>query len=290
MHRVRRRASWAKKTALGLPRDILVEIRWRLGDEIMAIPIYEALHRAHPGTRIYVLCNHPELLEDNPYVAGVNRAPAEIDRYILLRHASRDRNRLEHYAETADIPVPEARPTLTYRDWDCEHAHRLPRESMLIAVSAGATWPTKRWPTKFWRRLCVDLEVMGCGLVELGTEEDEAIGEGVLLVGQTSVREAARILRTARLYVGCDSGLMHLALAVGTPVVALFGPTDPAILVRPDPNLYVVTNGRECQGCWNGEQAMLEPGVCPLGVSECLGTIEPKAVLARVRSALNDSD
>ena len=56
------------RAALGLPRDVLVEIRWRLGDEVMAIPIYEGLHHAYPDTRIHVLCNHPDLLTGNPHV------------------------------------------------------------------------------------------------------------------------------------------------------------------------------------------------------------------------------
>ena len=63
---------WSMKRLTRLQRRILVEIRWRLGDEIMAIPIYEALREQWPQSHIAVLCNHPDLLAGNPHVDAVN--------------------------------------------------------------------------------------------------------------------------------------------------------------------------------------------------------------------------
>ena len=82
--------------------------------------------------------------------------------------------------------------------------------------------------------------------------------------------------------VTSDSGLMHLALAVGTPVVALFGPSEPSILVRNNPRFHTLTNERECQGCWNVSQAMTEPGVCPLGIKDCMDPVAVDDVLAQI--------
>ena len=59
------------------------------------------------------------------------------------------------------------------------------------------------------------------------------------------------MLHHADVSVCCDSGLMHLALAAGTRTVALFGPTEPAILVQNDPNLVAIETAQDCQGCWN---------------------------------------
>ena len=106
------------------------------------------------------------------------------------------------------------------------------------------------------------------------------------LVDATTVLEVASILRAAKLLVTCDSGLMHLALAVGTPVLALFGPTDPSILVRGNAPLTVLTNGRPCQGCWNHSKDAVTEGVCPLGISPCMGSLTIDTVLARARELL----
>ena len=315
MRRVRRavrKLRWVAKRPLGLPRRILVEIRWRLGDEIMAIPIYEALRLRYPDAHLSVWCNYPELLDENPFVdkvigptdAAEPEAHAPIradardvppDRYILLRTAARDAYRLGEYAKHAHIPLPRMRPRLYYRDWSTPLLGGSPLQAghPLIAVSAGASWPTKRWPIERWPLLAQALEGSGYSVVELG-RGCEQIGVGVSLVDKTTVREAACVLHAARLFIGCDSGLMHLALAAGSKALALFGPTDPSILIRDDPNLSVITNDRECSGCWNvsGQpvEAGLAPaaalGACPRNLPSCLDSITVEAVLQRAQRLL----
>ena len=125
------------KTSFGLGPRILVEINWRLGDEIMALPIYEALKKRHPAAQVDVLCNYPELLDDNPYVDAVNPSEPSVDRYYLLRGAPRDAYRLEHYARQADVDVPNARPTLYYKNWDSPLLDELaPGEGPVVAIAA----------------------------------------------------------------------------------------------------------------------------------------------------------
>ena len=119
-----------------------------------------------------------------------------------------------------------------------------------------------------------------------GQGEAESLGIVTDYVGRTSVREAATLLHHADVLVSNDSGLMHLSLAAGTPVVALFGPTDPGILIRDEARLHVLENERECQGCWNGSQRMQEPGVCPLGVDSCMGPITVERVAAKIDEVL----
>lgn len=265
----------------GQPRDILVEIRWRLGDEIMAMPIYEGLRAKWPDAHISVLCNHPDVLIDNPAVHRVNVVPKEPDTYICLRSGPKDVFRLEHYARCAHIPVPENRPRLYYTDWRTDTLTTLPKDRPIIALASGASWVHKRWPMPKWCALAERLLSKGYGIVELG-QGDEAIGVGLNLVGKTTVREAACLLHAADMLVCCDSGLMHLARAVSTPVLALFGPTRPAILIKDDPGLSVVDCLRECHGCWNDTAGMLEMGECPKGEPCCLENIEVDAVAARV--------
>ncbi|MCC6486069.1 MAG: glycosyltransferase family 9 protein [Candidatus Hydrogenedentes bacterium] len=291
LHRVRRALAWRVKSTARRPAHILVETRWRLGDEIMAIPIYEGLKRAYPDSRLSVWSAYPELLAGNPFIDQLvvsERAAMVIpcDRYILLRGAPRDVFRLEHYARCAGIPTPEANPRLYFDNWECASAAGIRGEgSSFIAVSTGASWPTKRWPTAQWQELCQTLEAEGHRVVQVG-KDDEAAGARVSLMNRTSLWETACILRAAKLLICCDSGLMHLALAAGTPVLALFGPTTPSILIREGAACESVANGRPCGGCWNVSQEMTEPGVCPRGIAPCMETIAVAAVLERVRECL----
>ncbi len=268
--------------------NILVETRWRLGDEVMAIPIYQGLKQAYPSAHVTAWCNHPDLLIDNPYVNAVHPGDEDpraiaCDRYILLRGAPRDVFRLDHYAACAGIPTPASDPRLYCDDWDAPVVNEARGNlGSFTAVCTGATWPTKRWPIAQWRELCRYLERTGNGVVQLG-KDDEPIGMGLSLLNRTTIRETACVLRAADLLVCCDSGLMHLALAVGTPVVALFGPTVASILIRKGLPCTVLTNGRPCQGCWNISKQMTKPGVCPLKIPSCMEPLAADTVLGFVR-------
>lgn len=286
--RAARFLSWRAKAVAGVRRRILVEMRWRLGDEIMALPIYGALRAAYPDCRIDVNCSFPELLLDNPHVDSVNAAPAYCDRYLCLRSGPRLVNRLDHYARLAGVARPADPPTLYYRDWTVSLSEPLPRSYAVLAP--GASWTTKQWPVEQWQALASGVAAMGLAIVVLGSD-GESLGVGRDLTGQTTVRDAACVLHGARLVVSCDSGLMHLARAAGTPVVALFGPTSPAILLRGDAGLYPVTGEAPCQGCWNrtdivGPNDGVRPGACPRQEALCMRSIAVNDVLERVRGVL----
>ncbi len=182
------------------------------------------------------------------------------------------------------MPLPRLRPHLYYPYWSAPQLERLPAgDGPVIALAAGASWPTKRWLPERWRELASALEARGARLVELG-KDDESLGIGLCLAGQTTVGEAARILHHADLLICCDSGLMHLALAAAAPVVALFGPTDPSILIREEPNFTAVRSGLRCSGHWNRPGTAAREGVCPEGHACCLQDISARQVLEAVEA------
>lgn len=106
-----------------------------------------------------------------------------------------------------------------------------------IALNVGASRAYKRWPAERWGEVARGLAADGAGLVFIGDKNDAAVvaeltptlagGRFVDLSGQTTLRELASVLAACDLLVSGDSGPMHLAVAVGTPAVALFGATDP---------------------------------------------------------------
>jgi ADP-heptose:LPS heptosyltransferase len=108
-----------------------------------------------------------------------------------------------------------------------------------LVIGVGASKPANRWSPRRFAELAGALRAeLGIPLVLTGGPEDRVLFAETLaltaghagvhdLVGATSVPELIALLRRACLFVGCDTGPMHLAAAVGTPVVALFGPADP---------------------------------------------------------------
>jgi heptosyltransferase-2 len=96
-----------------------------------------------------------------------------------------------------------------------------------VVLAPGASRWTKRWPADHWRALAAALHASGFGVVGVGTGDERAILHGTPAIDAFGhpLGVIAALLRRARTVVANDSGLMHLATAVGTPVVVLAGPT-----------------------------------------------------------------
>lgn len=156
-----------------------------------------------------------------------------------------------------------------------------------VAFGPGSIWGAKRWPG--FGALAARLELP---VVLIGGPSDAAVGEQVAAAAPGRVRSAcgavgprvsAALIARAAALVTNDSSPLHLALAVGTPLVALFGPTVASFgfgpLDRADEALGL--EALLCRPC-----ATFGPAVCPLGHHRCLAELGVDAVEAATRRAL----
>jgi heptosyltransferase I len=136
-------------------------------------------------------------------------------------------------------PIPEIYVGPEHRHEAAELlAPALARGGPLIAITPGAAWETKRWSIEGYAEVADRLMTKhGAEVVIVGGPADEAAGEaicarmsgpGISAAGKTSLKTLAAIFERSALYVGGDTGPMHIAAAMATPVLAIFGPTDPA--------------------------------------------------------------
>jgi heptosyltransferase-1 len=102
-------------------------------------------------------------------------------------------------------------------------------------LNPGAGWGAKRWPAERYGRVAKALgnegvrSILNCGPGEEAlAREAAAASEGAATPIECSITELIALTRRARLFIGGDTGPMHLAAALRVPVVAIFGPTDPA--------------------------------------------------------------
>lgn len=161
-----------------------------------------------------------------------------------------------------------------------------------VAMNVSARWETKRWPAQHFAVVADRLsEAHALPVVLIGgpAERPESLAVTALmrtkaidLTGQTPVGLLPGLLRRASVLVTNDSGPMHIAAAVGTPVVALFGPTDP---VRTGPygmGHVVLSHAVECRPCFRRD--------CTRAVSlECLTAVRPEQVVRAVEQQLERS-
>lgn len=166
----------------------------------------------------------------------------------------------------------------------------IPSEAMVIAIAPGSKMRAKRWPVERFVEVVNWLvsSFEECRVIVLGGSEDRAQGESIQqtigtrvlnLAGELSVLESAEALRRCRLYIGNDTGTMHLAAAAGTPCVVIFSARDhPG---RWDPfgeNHVVLRTDPPCAGC------LLD--VCVEQDMRCLKEISVTAVIEAVQSVL----
>ena len=141
-------------------------------------------------------------------------------------------------AAALDIPVAGARPKFCPSEAELARAEELlagAGTAPLVAmapgggVNPGMRLVTKRWPAERFAALADRLSRDGLRTVLVGGPEDAALsnGDALDLIGKISLGETAAIIQRCRLFVGNDSAPLHLAAAVGTPWVGIFGPSDP---------------------------------------------------------------
>ncbi|MDD5092282.1 MAG: glycosyltransferase family 9 protein [Candidatus Wallbacteria bacterium] len=108
---------------------------------------------------------------------------------------------------------------------------RISRSPLLIGLNPDANWEKKRWPSEFWPELVRLIKSSFPEAVFLVTGGKKRVDFGMKDVfdysGKLSLRQTAELLSMAHLFISNDSGPMHIAAALGTPTLGIFGPSQP---------------------------------------------------------------
>lgn len=161
-----------------------------------------------------------------------------------------------------------------------------------VGLAPGAAYgPAKRWPLEHWIGLARGLVAGGRGVWVFGSAAEAAVGDRIReavgptvinLAGRTTLTDVVDLASACGRFVSNDSGLMHLAAASGTHVVALFGSTSPLNTPPLSDRTTVLWRRLDCSPCF--------ARVCPLGHLDCLTGISPQDVLAACRIGLESGE
>jgi len=204
------------------------------------------------------------------YLFLKEKVPVNYNEHAVIRYL-----RLIEYL---GIPIRKIEFPLPYnhKKWD------IPKP--FVVISPLARWESKLWFKERWIALTKELEKIGYKVVFIGSMKDEDyigdicrdIPSAINLSGKTSLKELACLYREATLTISVDTGPMHLAAAVGTPVIALFGPTDPNRTGPFGGGHRVIYHSLPCQPCLKR--------YCPTRL--CLKAIEVEEVVSAVKEIL----
>ena len=239
-----------------------------------------------------------------PFLAGIpERIGSNVGgRGILLTQTCTDRTDLHEIhrylrvLELIDIHEPNAKLEFWHTDADRHAArqilaaHGISPKERLIGVNLGTTWRTKRWSLENFAAVITQVQKrFEARILLTGSTTEIPLGEALAqttqvetinLIGKTTLLQLGALIESCDLYLTCDSGPMHIGAAVGTPTIALFGPTSP---IRHGPygeNHEVIEKTVECRPCY--KRSCMRKDQPHL----CMTEINPNEVVAQVLKAI----
>ena len=235
-----------------------------------------------------------------PFLAGIpERIGSNVSgRGILLTRTCSDRTDLHEVhrylrvLELIDIHESNAKLEFWHTDADRQAArqilatHGIPPKEHLIGVNLGTTWDTKRWSLENFAEVITRVQKrFEARILLTGSTAEIPLGEALAqttqldtinLIGKTTLMQLGALIESCDLYLTCDSGPMHIAAAVGTPTIALFGPTSP---IRHGPygeSHEIIEKPVECRPCYKRKCMRKDrPHLC-------MTEIDPDAVVTQI--------
>jgi ADP-heptose:LPS heptosyltransferase len=165
-------------------------------------------------------------------------------------------------------------------------------ERLLIAINPGPNWRVREWEASKWQKLINKIHSQYAAvIIQFGIRKDDGSSDYDNLTGVKSVagrlngEELVALIAISDLVISIDSGPVHLAGSIGTPVIGLFGPSDPASRLPPDSQALGVFGDVPCLFCHNRTPVIHWESGCPNNIA-CMKKLDEETVFEAVKSML----
>jgi ADP-heptose:LPS heptosyltransferase len=261
----------------------------------MCTPAIRELKRLNPNCYIRFFTDFGSLVSGLPYIDEVHAiqdSPADAHQ-LSYEACTPPRGHLAKIiGDQLGVNVTNIQPDCIVNQGLVESYRSLlqafPKPHVVILRRASRWTPNKDWPDQYWNIAAEEVSRLGT-VIEIGSAPGETLneyGSYLDLREKTTVEQMAAIIATADLYIGPVSGPLHIAAAVGTPAVVIYGGYEHPIGQQgydrlagggrcTQINLYTP---RACAPCWRADE-------CPYN-RKCLSMIEPAQVLEAARKLL----
>ena len=291
-----------------------------MGDIICSVGPARELMQRHPGATFIYNC-HADFAAV-PKIAGLTKITTSFKDIGIVGHWYRVLlGGFYHFAHGDDTPgqvaqatmlvefcrqfglnVVETHPHISVSADAEEKVSRLLAEKKLAAknlvlIHPGPSWTVKEWPREQWSQLVAALHAQGyTSIAQLGVGRYMNFGQvavdtipgAVSLVDQLSVEDCFALIGRAKLFVGIDSGLLHIAACTRTPAVAVWGPTSPQFFYADAVRKSFVVSDVACQGCYHRLPRLHWVTGCPHDI-QCMKTLSVEKVLRSCRDQLESA-
>jgi ADP-heptose:LPS heptosyltransferase len=292
-----------------------------MGDIICTFPAVEQLKKRHPN-RVYIYSCYPEFV-CLPRMARITSEVVSLridiiktywsflfteiytflhddePGYKLLGGTINEVSVIKDFARQHQVDIDDSHPRLQVEPAVLDRVKSLLekqdcRQSPLIVAHCGPSWRVREFPHESWAALIESLRIHGfTNIVQLGTNDHSCLGpvgsmvfpDVVSLVDQLTLEESIALISLGQLFIGIDSGLLHVAASLRTSAVGIFGATSPQYRFSKIGSCTFVMSDIECQGCHHREPRLHWESGCPFDVA-CMKTLRVESVLEKCLSRL----
>lgn len=302
-------------------RPVIFSRMTGMGDIICTIPAARELRRRHPGATYIYNCHAdfaavPQLAELAGRITSLDPIGVVGHWYGWLlagfyhfTHGDDTPDRVAQEPMVAEflrqfnLPVTDAHPALPVTAAGRAKALAMFAQknldpAALVLIHPGPSWPVKEWPHEHWARLVAELRARGfTSIGQLGVGRYMNFGQVVVptvpgavsLLDAFTVEECIAAIASAKLFIGIDSGLLHMATAVRTPAVGLWGCTSPRFFYAENVRKNFVVSEVACQGCYHRLPRLHWITGCPHDI-QCMKQISVEEVLRACLAKLDIPD
>lgn len=289
-----------------------------LGDVISTFPAALELKKRHPNTAFFYFClpafaclprmgGVTNLVAWPPHVELIETTYAFLFTaiYKFVYHDEEGRSTstesvIAEYCRQHGVTVTETHsqlaiaPALVAKVRSLLEKHGVRSDAPLILIHPGPSWNVREWPGESWSQLTRELVArnyqqiiqLGSGKRgEVGTALDYKISNVLSLVNQLTLEEAIALISLGDIFIGIDSGLLHVAVSVGVPAIGIFGPTTPQLRFSVASASSFVISEVDCQGCHHRVPRLHWQVNCPFEI-KCMKSISATQVLDRCLALL----
>lgn len=260
-----------------------------IGDELMASGVVRSIKEANPACQITFVTRYPEFWSGHPLFHDILSSTEEnkwggLELSYRYQIPSRE-NVFRLIGERVGLQITElhpAPPLPTLSPWLEKELKEIHRPYILVQPETSSWTTNKTWPQERWQQVMEDL-TKDFLVIEVGTQPmlTSVSGDNFRsFAGRTSLLDLAYLISKAKLYLGAESGGMHMAAGFDIPSVIVFGGyTSPENF--PYPRNIPLYTPVSCAPCW-----LREP--CPYGL-KCLAAISAEQVIQTTQNFLNNN-
>jgi ADP-heptose:LPS heptosyltransferase len=301
-------------------RPVIFSRSTGMGDIICTLPAVKLLRERHPGAFFIYNCHRD--FEEVPRLAGVADRVTTLAligpvghwyRFLLggfyhFAHGDDTPGKVAaepmvaEFCRQFNLPVTDEHPRLAASPAAREKVRTLLAQkkldpAALVLLHPGPSWTVKEWPRENWAQLVAALREHGfTSIAQLGVGRYMTFGRipvatipgAVSLVDELSIDDCLAVMAQAKLFIGIDSGLLHLATTTRTPAVGLWGSTSPQFFYAAAFRADFLVAQVECGGCEHQKPRWHWFTGCPYDI-RCMKAIPAPEVLPVCLNALAKS-